>query len=367
MSQTVFFGPFIGEFGWELLFWQGWVREQCLTTFAASRKIAASYPGREPFYPYVDEFWPLPDDFVQARFSGHNYILDGWRHGYPGTTKSVRTYKYGVIPRWSWPESPLSTMDTERVAEQVLETFRQRLPSDATCFIPWRYQRFAGVAFGPCISDRPRSTADFVVHRIPFSHQRLEAIGQTHEGERLFKALVPTETRMIAVFPRFRSVRRTDKNWSAENYRDLIGRLQSRFPRLVIAILGAPGGAYFEDGVPKDCMDFINVPERHRMDLQIAALKRCILAVGSMSGAILVALAAGCPSLTWGYPGERDRYHQENFLKTRFYYHPEMDASVQEIFEMATSMIEDERSPSYHRSFFRRAMRAYRHVVRACQ
>jgi ADP-heptose:LPS heptosyltransferase len=172
---------------------------------------------------------------------------------------------------------------------------------------------------------------------------------------------------MIAVFPRFRSVRRTDKNWSAENYRDLIGRLQSRFPRLVIAILGAPGGAYFEDGVPKDCLDFINVPERHRMDLQIAALKRCVLAVGSMSGAILTALAAGCPSLTWGYPGERDRYHEENFLKTQFYYYSEMGARVQEIYELASSMIEGNQTPKCHLSISRRLVRAYRNVLRGYQ
>ena len=93
MSQqpTVFFGPFIGEFGWELTWWHGWVRKVCMREFKDYRKIAASFPGRQPFYPCVDEFWELPQHFVNLRSSGHGYYTDAWRGGYPGRKTEIYT------------------------------------------------------------------------------------------------------------------------------------------------------------------------------------------------------------------------------------------------------------------------------------
>jgi hypothetical protein len=53
-KKVVIFGPFVGEFGWELLFWQGWVRKVSRSEFRDYWKVAVSYPGREVFYPDVD-------------------------------------------------------------------------------------------------------------------------------------------------------------------------------------------------------------------------------------------------------------------------------------------------------------------------
>src|SRR5258708_38385520 len=88
--KTVFFGPFIGEFGWELLFWQGWVRKMCRNEFRNHHKVVASYPGRQAFYPYADEVWPLPERFLNLKVSGHSYFTDGWRGGYPGKHEGVQ-------------------------------------------------------------------------------------------------------------------------------------------------------------------------------------------------------------------------------------------------------------------------------------
>jgi hypothetical protein len=64
--MSVVFGPWIGEFGWELSYWQGWVRFLKATKYANEECIVVSYPGRECLYEFADEFISLPDFFVQA-------------------------------------------------------------------------------------------------------------------------------------------------------------------------------------------------------------------------------------------------------------------------------------------------------------
>jgi ADP-heptose:LPS heptosyltransferase len=338
--KTVFFGPFIGEFGWELLFWQGWVRKACQEEFRDYRKIACSFPGRQPFYPYVDEFWPLTPEFLALKASGHGYFTDGWRGGYPGRQEPLETSRklFGIIPRKplvQWIEEPLGSADIEPVAEAMLTHFKKQLPEDTKFFVPWKPNQYVpqNLSFGlnlP-VGVIPKSGGVKLWQRLEFKDQNLEYLEPSPEGQKLFKQKVQDSRPLISVFPRFRQTRRPDKNWLKDKYSELIQKLQARYPEHTIAILGEPGGAYFVDGVPKGCIDLINVAPERRMDIQVAALKQSVLAFGSMSGAVLVALAAGCPTVIWGYPESKARYHTENFMKTPMIYHSEIDPSTEAI------------------------------------
>jgi ADP-heptose:LPS heptosyltransferase len=130
-------------------------------------------------------------------------------------------------------------------------------------------------------------------------------------------------------------IRAPDKNWPAEKYLALVRRLQALWPDCRVAILGEPGGTHFADGVPNGCLDLINVPPERRMDIQVAALKRSAMAIGGMSGAMFVAMAAGCPTLFWGYPSSHARFHRENILRTPMIYHTELSPSVDAVVELA--------------------------------
>lgn len=346
--KTVFFGPFIGEFGWELSFWQGWVRKVCKGEFKDYRKIAASFPGRQPFYPYVDEFWSLPESFLKLGISGHGYYTDGWRGGYPG--RQFETYTLRSVlgplrrlrrPHRIWVEKPVDAPDVEPQAEAMLVEFKQRLPEDTIYFVPWKWDRYGpdGLEFGLRIPQGVRPTSDVpVIKHIDFRYQLLEYLEPTPEGERTFRQIVLDERRLIAIFPRCRAIRRADKNWAREKYVELIQRLQSAWPDFLVAVFGEPGGAYFADGVPGGCLGLIHVQPDRRMDIQVAALKRCVMALGSMSGAMLVALAAGCPALIWGLASSQARYHRENFMGTPMIYYTELDPSVNTVFELSQAL-----------------------------
>ena len=348
MQETVFFGPFIGEFGWELLFWQGWVRKVCRGKFKDSRKIAASVPGRQPFYPFVDEFWPLPDSFLELGVSGHGYYTDGWRGGYPGKQYEgfklrsvVGAIRHFRLPDRNWMEKPTDGPDVEPRAEAMLASFKENLPENAVYFVPWKWNHYEadGLEFGLRIPDGivPRSDTP-VIQKIDFKYQKFDYLESTPLGERALRQIVPDGHGLIALVPRFREIRRADKNWRRQKYLDLIRHLQSSWPDFLVALIGEPGGSYFTNEVPDGCIDLINVDPERRMDIQVAALKRCVCAIGSMSGAMLVALAVGCPTLIWGFASSQARYYRENFMGTPMVYLSEIDPTVSTVVEVLQAL-----------------------------
>ncbi|MBI1894815.1 MAG: hypothetical protein HYS14_11960, partial [Candidatus Rokubacteria bacterium] len=135
-------------------------------------------------------------------------------------------------------------------------------------------------------------------------------------------------------------VRRPDKNWPKARYDELIQRLKRRRPNHRIAILGDPRGAYYVDGVPSGCLDLVNVDPGIRLDAHIAVLNRAALAVGGMSGGMVLALYCGCPSLVFGFVNEQHMYDRDNYLRTLLVYYPYMTARASEISRLADGMLE---------------------------
>lgn len=323
-EKTVFFGPFFGEFGWEASFWHGWVRKMCREKYSRYWKIAASYLGREPFYPDVDEFWPHPLKINSLRISQQGYITDFWLKDFP---KGDNQENFD--------------QNISQYAENLLQEYKKKLPIDTIFYTPFKlnaYQlenqwHFFGVYFFKWLLPK--------VISINSNHQIFEELKPTREGDEFFKKNFNFNRRIIAVFPRCRLARRPDKNWPKEKYDLLIEKLQKRYSNQLIGIFGKPRGAYYADEVPANCLDFINLPERIRFSVQLAALKQVDVAVGSVSGAFRVVLLAGCPVVEWGYGVYKEEaVDKQNFLKTRIIYWPEINPTVETIEGLIKLMME---------------------------
>jgi hypothetical protein len=312
--KTVFFGPFVGEFGWELLFWQGWVKRKCRGEFKHYYKIACSLPGRYPFYPDADEFWPLPKIFsekvARRQLSARGYFMDNWINGWPKPTikkeKLVQAYP---------------------ILKNIIDDFKKKLPKDTEFFIPWQvfYDREDKSKYGLLIPDNPGPNDLYTNYAIPFERQALEHPKPTKEAQMEVDTRIGQADRIIAVFPRNRISRRPDKNWVKEKYEETIRILQKEIPSVRIAILGEPGGTFFENDIPDGCMDFINIDPNKRMDIHLALLNRAEIAFGSQSGGVVFALAAGCKVLCWGPVRWNRKLSWENFMNTKYYYVPTKD------------------------------------------
>lgn len=312
MKKTIFFGPFVGEFGWELLFWHDWVKRMCRTRYKDYYRIACSFPGRYPFYPEVDEFWPLPEDFLRNTISSRGYITDCWINGYPRPSINV------VLP------------DICPLLGKVINDFKKKLPSATEFIHPWefRYDKEDKKYYGVDIKHSPRSDDDFIAYNIPRQKQVVGYLNPTQKGIKILKTIISPEEKIISIFPRNRLFRRPDKNWSKENHEFLIKEIQKELPKFKIGILGEPGGAFFTDGVPAGCIDLINIDQNYRMDVQLAALKQSKLAIGSISGAILFVLASGCKAITWGGLDQEKACAKENFMNSPFIFLAHKNPSV---------------------------------------
>lgn len=329
-KKTVFFGPFVGEFGWELLYWQGWVRRLCQKEFKDYHKIACSFIGRQPFYPDVDEFWPLTFKNIEGIISSRGYITDNWIKGLPkadgNNVKVVEIY-------------PL--------LNKILMQFKDRLPRDTIFFAPWMLinDPLDNTCYGTFIPQNPKNSEEFKTYLIPYEKQILGPLQPTSKGIKLLGELIDEKEKLIAIFPRCRLTRRPDKNWTKEKYEVLIKSLQTEYPHFKIAVFGEPGGAFFSDGVPPGCLDLINVEPDSRLDIQIAALKQSKLALGGESGGLVFALAAGCPTLCWGSAGNHHIFKKDNYTLTKQYRYANKDASIKTITRLASWIINDEKKP----------------------
>lgn len=345
MKKTVFFGPFFGELGWEFAYWHGWVRKMCKEKYQSYRKIVASYPGREPFYPNADEFWPHPPEITKLEISQRGYIADCWIRDLPEVDNQADISE-----------------NIGQYAERLFKGYKERLPKDTIFYVPHklniyhldRKQYLIGTLFLKGISfyKRPKTLS------APLEHQIFEVLRPTEKGEEFLNKLINSEKRIIAVFPRYRTSRRPDKSWPREKYDSLIAYLKKQYPDHIIGIFGAPGGCYYVDGVPSNCLDLINLPENLRFNIQVAALKRSDIAVGSESGGIHIALLAGCPTIEWGWAAHEKALEELNFLRTRLVFWPEINPSVETV-ENIISLMKSKREgevvyPSFSRENWNR-------------
>ena len=317
--KTVFFGPFFGELGWELAHWHGWVKKMCREKYQSFRKIASSYPGRELFYPDVDEFWPHPAQITNLKISQRGYIADYW---------------FGNFPK------PDAEADIDKnigwYVAKLLAEYKTKLPKDTKFYVPHRLNVYR-------LNGKRRFIGSLLLKWLPFDgilkfpsppqeHQIFERLKPSPKGEDFFKENFGSGKKIIAVFPRHRQARRPDKNWPKENYDLLIKKLQADYPNLKVAVLGEPGGAYYTEGVPAGCLDLISLAREIRLDTQLAALQNSVLAIGSVSGAMRVAALASCPLVEWGHKSYQEvAMVKQNFLKSKVIFLPEANPSVEKI------------------------------------
>jgi len=351
MTKTVFFGPFIGEFGWELMSWQGWVRKVCSDTYRNHRKIASSYEGRAALYPEVDEFWPIPKSFEIHIKNSVQYIIKGWRNGLPGS-KEIRLVPEKVIRdgqvHLDYREEEAFELahgpDIEPLADAMLAEFTNLLPPDTVVFTPWKYNKFEehNLEFGLLPPNHPLVNVEhalpiemrLIILEIPSRYQTSTKLRATRAGRKALSNLIDPDTPLISVFPRNRKHYSTS-NWPKDRYEKLIFRLQQEFPKFKVAVVGDPEGAYFSDGVPLNTIDLINVEPINRVSVQIAAMERSIFALGSRSGGLCLAYCASCPVFKWGNPDEYGyiKSHPHTSTPEYGYIYPKAQPEVGEIFE----------------------------------
>ncbi|MDC0379358.1 hypothetical protein OAM79_02555 [Litorivicinus sp.] len=322
LDNGVVFGPFIGEFGWEIMFWHGWVKKLCREKFRETPKYVICQRGRELLYPDADFILPIPTWFENLNTSGCGHITDGWKNGLPGLRMIDRRTKFANIRKYIQSgfknEIPWHGLDISTFASMMLDEVKRKhgLSDDFHYFIPWQGGEFEGVHYGCPVVER-YETQTFQQHRIRFEDQLFEKLSS--------KALtnipssvteIDTNRGLISIFPRSRSMRRPSSNWPLNDYISLINYLNQQYSDFQIAMLGIPQGAYNDSRLFNGNIDLINIPSDEATSSHIIALENSALAIGSISGAMNLALLCGTPIVTWGSTAAYEDLQNTNIFRT---------------------------------------------------
>ncbi len=324
-KPVVVFGPFVGEFGWELLFWHGVVKRLCREEFRQWHKIAISRTGREPFYPNVDEFVALPEELTTG-VSARGYFTDGWRDGHPGSVGDLRYMDLRNLKRMlrgKRPEKisrfiPWPGPSVEPQVEKFIGSFMSQFQSKPLLISPLQINSVGPLNFGIDLGGKSETLDDRRAVTPAFEEQTLEFLAPLRPESISWAEQFSNGQKKLAVFPRRRAFRRPDKNWSESNYREFIR--SAVHDGYEVLIFGEPAGAYFSGESVEGCVNLVDLPEHCRFDCQLAALRHMNCAVGSVSGALLVALAAGVPAVIFGDETYETRYRYENFMESPLRY-----------------------------------------------
>jgi len=336
--NNLLLGPFIGELGWETLYWSG-VCNDYINRFKFDVIIVICIKGHEGFYPYADKFFYLPDKYIPPQVSQNSYILDNWINGYPGKAskkinlrRSFRSSIRNLSLRKIYHEVPYTSKDGlsfeindwlhKLISINKLNNYKHLNPLDESCI----HEIGLGTKI---INNKPTIFRPNIYRSYGFRPQ-------------INKELIPKyikeviQSKDIAIFPRFRKERRPDKNSSEVFYVNLINNLKSKYPDRNIFLMGAPGGAYFVGKEMPGTIDLINLPkelESSRLFLHMYVLNNINLSLGSISGAILLALSCGSNAITWGEKEQFNRYHIENINLNKLIYIPKTSISLTECFK----------------------------------
>ena len=289
-NSVVFAGPFMGEFGWELSHWVPhlrWLRDQ----YRGKRLIASSYKGLEPLYfGIADEFWPLPDWFVDKKYdrdcfeslSDDNHYEELILH-----FKNELTRKFPP-ENIQWTKPPRGYNHILRDMNQVV------------------FQKFEA-------SPEANKIADDLI----FNHGNKPVIVlfARNVNREMFLDIVNNKPRYVEdCYPEGLPTR----NWPRSHWNDLFKMLYSRFGKqFTFAIGGTKGGNCLLEAAQSnnDVIDLTEFDIDQSLDITIAMLNRAFLSISSQSGPTHLSVQCGCPSFVYGH--EQERHTQtDNPLRT---------------------------------------------------
>ena len=293
IPEVYLFGPWIGEFAHEFLYWKDWVNAQALL-MRGSQIVVSSFPGHHIFYPHCSEFIPHTIQSGILAMSAHGPVVDGFVDGYPGQLSGI-TNRDKIIKYTRLLKAYLK----RRHPGSLVHLKAPFLLSDSD-FHPF----LVGSDLGYKVAQPLSHT--WVKPQMPHRFQLASPSNSVKEHV-IFRDLDPSRP-SVCIFPRFRSIRRPDKNLSYEFYQDLCKWVLACGDNCLV--IGSETGAYsFASFVGKGRLINLidDITPDLRLKLHTYALSLSKVAIGGLSGGMVYALYNHVPSVVIGNPHQ---YHQ---------------------------------------------------------
>ncbi len=262
-------GPWLGEFGFELIYWQGFVRRYCLT-HPGEYVIVCGHYGNGRLYELADEYWNTKtSDPLEP-----NMYLPGWpRSDYYYILSNLE--EQGILP--------------DRIG------------------LPDQIHEHGWIEFG-----RPAFNQNFIPLRPTV----------------LMKERLKLPKSYALLFTRFRSSA-PEKNWSVENWRNLALSFQREG---IEPVFSGGYGQPRIDGFLNSIDLSEGLDSIEWMDFQLALVDGCQIVVSGESGPGFLPGLCCKPGVIFGSPVESKRYCQtENIFSSPIRYIPRRDPDPLEV------------------------------------
>ena len=356
--MKIFAGPFIGEFGWELVFWHGWLRKIKREIYPDSYFIVSSFPGREPLYEFADEFINLPDFYLNNNFSERDYFVD-WeiydlekqKKIFNEMRKLIDFYHNKLNENdinfiYNYPQKKFSRSLFNRIQNKIknIISINHDLTQKDLKKVLSSFNKHAGIKNPDPFILNPvnREIKDLYNPQYPnLVDQKWIKLKPTKLGIKLRDDILASfnykKKPIFTIFPRKRLIRRKDKNWEENNWKNFIQMLIKKYDAIIV-LAGTPKGAYFaHEANSANTINIINSSKTNILDLQLAFLEISKIAIHGRSGSCNLSLQNGCPTFMAGPEEDRKAICvDQNPLNSKIFYYTEfgVNPTPEKLFEV---------------------------------
>jgi len=273
-------GPWLGEFGWELVYWQGFVRKYRLT-HPEEYLVVIGRVGNSRLYELADEYWEIHIEDLESDM---------------------------YLPRGS--------LDRKGLYQLVRILKEQELLGDYLG-VPDRLHERGWLEFGN-----------------PQFNQIFCRLKPTSSMSRFVRDKISGH-RTALLFPRLRRIA-PEKNWTPEKWSELAVLLRERG---FLVVVGGGIGSEPELQAPVvKCWDF-SVSSTCWMDFQLALVEISSLIISGESGTGFLPGLCEKPGIVFGDPREKKRYEEtENIFQSRVKYITTRDPEPRQILSMVETI-----------------------------
>lgn len=310
--KTIIFGPFFGEFGWELCYWHAWVRKFS-REFKNSKIVVVSHEKSYPLYhDFVDEFIPVSKELTEKNYSFSGYFPDFRILSNQEKTAFLELYKKQIkqISIKFHKDAIFIPIYPQRKRSHIshaLFLIKDFIGLNNENLIS-RQNPFKGIEISNYIEylvyDKKYS---WDVQTPPKKYQETINLKPTIKGINLFNSIkIKSGIKdFITIFPRKRISRRPDKNWSEENWIKFIKLIIDDL-KVGVFICGTPEGTCLHNFKYKNFYNTVFEEKDILLDLQLALLSNSKFSVHGRSGSCYLSMQSGIKTFM---PGpEQDRF-----------------------------------------------------------
>ena len=326
--KNILIGPFIGEFGWELCYWHGWVK-----------KYSKSHPNSKIFVASFEKSYPLYDNFVfkfipiSKKFMDKKYSLNGYFPNFKNLSNNEKeNFKDLYLQEVLRLKSIIKDDNDNEIIHLPFYPQRNRSKFSHLIYILKKILKIDNE--DTIYNENPykglpiKNYLNFLIYDYdkawdvqvpPKNYQIVNFLKPTNKINNLYlKVIKQINTKnFVTLFPRKRDMLRPERNYSETKWKIFIKKLVDEL-NLGVFICGTPNGAGLKSFKYKNVYNTVFEEEKYLLDLHIALLNNSKYSIHSQSGSAYLSMFTGNFTFFFGLENYRRRFNNDNVLNSDY-------------------------------------------------